>query len=194
MYGIDGLRYLPDYISPDEETTLLAIIDQQPWITDLKRRVQHYGYRYDYLSKRVDASLRLGNLPDWADNLAARMFAEGYTPERPDQAIINEYHAGQGIASHIDCEPCFGDTILALTLGSACVMDFTHTKTLRKVPILLERGSLVIMQGEARHDWKHGIIGRKSDVFNGRIIQRGRRVSVTLRKVILHPVTPPHAG
>lgn len=187
MSAIAGLRYLPDYITPDEEAALLAIIDQQPWLTDLKRRVQHYGYRYDYLSKRVDASLRLGDLPAWADDLAARMFAEGITPERPDQAIINEYLPGQGIASHIDCEPCFGDTILSLTLGSTCVMDFTHPKTLQHVPVLLERGSLVVMQGEARHNWKHGIVGRKSDVFNGRIYQRGRRVSITLRTVILQP-------
>ena len=193
MTTISGLRYLPDYVSVDEETALLATIDQQPWLTDLKRRVQHYGYRYDYLSKRVDASLRLGNLPAWADALAARMFADGLTPERLDQAIINEYQPGQGIASHIDCEPCFGNTILSLTLGSTCVMTFTHVKTQRQVPMLLERGSLVVMQGEARHEWKHGIAARKSDEFNGRIYQRGRRVSITLRTVILQPVidTPP---
>ncbi len=39
--NIDGLHYIPDYISVDEEEALLKAIDQQSWMTDLKRRVQH---------------------------------------------------------------------------------------------------------------------------------------------------------
>lgn len=42
---IPGLQYLPDYIIRQEHDQLLALIDQQPWLDTLKRRVQHYGYR-----------------------------------------------------------------------------------------------------------------------------------------------------
>lgn len=38
---IPGLQYLPDFIAAEEERALIKIIDQQPWLNDLKRRVQH---------------------------------------------------------------------------------------------------------------------------------------------------------
>lgn len=43
--SISGLRYIPHFISSEAEAELIRIIDQQPWLTDLRRRVQHYGYR-----------------------------------------------------------------------------------------------------------------------------------------------------
>lgn len=36
---IEGLIYISNFITPAEEVTLLDTIDQQPWLTDLKRRV-----------------------------------------------------------------------------------------------------------------------------------------------------------
>ena len=39
---IAGLKYIPGYLGSQEQDQLLAAIDQQPWMTDLKRRVQHY--------------------------------------------------------------------------------------------------------------------------------------------------------
>ena len=56
MVGIPGLIYISNYISPATAKSLLEIIDQQPWLNELKRRVQHYGYRYDY-KKRAARSL-----------------------------------------------------------------------------------------------------------------------------------------
>lgn len=105
-------------------------------------------------------------------------------PEVADQVIINEYKPGQGISSHIDCEPCFEDTIVSLSLGSGCIMDFTSkfNKT-QKIPVWLEPRSLVILSGEARDAWLHGIAARKTDAWNGRKCERQRRVSLTFRKV-----------
>ena len=61
---MDGLQYIPGFIDEPYEAELLAAIDAQPWLGDLKRRVQHYGYRYDYKNRRVDPSMVLGPLPD----------------------------------------------------------------------------------------------------------------------------------
>src|SRR5262245_53933961 len=63
---IEGLVYIPDLLAPAAQPQLLREIDAQPWMTDLRRRVQHYGYRYDYRSRSVDRSMRLGDLPGWA--------------------------------------------------------------------------------------------------------------------------------
>jgi alkylated DNA repair dioxygenase AlkB len=183
-YHIPGLRSVPEYITLAEQKSLLNTINQQPWLTNLKRRVQHYGYRYDYKRRGLPAEMYLGILPAWLLTLAERLRADGLTQEVPDQVIANEYTPGQGIASHIDCIPCFRGAIVSLSLGSSCVMLYTHSAKKLEVPVLLAPCSLVVMDGEARHEWKHGIPARKTDLYDGQTIQRGIRVSVTFRNVV----------
>jgi alkylated DNA repair dioxygenase AlkB len=180
---VPGLRYVPGYLNQKQQEWLLEKIDGQPWLADLKRRVQHYGYRYDYKSRAVDASAFLGPLPDWAGLVVQKLRKDGMIEQAPDQLIVNEYEPGQGIAPHIDCVPCFGETVLSLSLGSACVMIFKHSKSEEHTSLLLEAGSLLVMQGEARYEWKHGIAYRKSDIYEGQSLERGRRVSLTFRNV-----------
>lgn len=182
---VPGLRYIASYLSAEEQTTLAGMIDQQPWLTDLKRRVQHYGYRYNYTHRAIDASMALGPLPDWAAQLARRLHLDGYTPRLPDQVIVNEYEPGQGIASHVDCVPCFDDTILSLSLLSPCVMLFTERSSTQQVAVVLEPGSLVVMQDAARYRWTHSIPARQTDVIDGQKIIRGRRLSLTFRTILL---------
>lgn len=182
---ISGLSYISNYISAREEAEFIAQIDAQVWMTPLKRRVQHYGYIYDYKKRSVTKDMFLGHLPEWLEKFAKQVYEDGYIAEVPDQVIINEYFPGQGIAAHVDCEPCFGDTILSLSLGSACVMDFSELKSKRQQHLLLEPGSLLIMQGEARYQWQHGIASRKTDIYDSKRYQRSRRISLTLRKVVL---------
>ena len=182
--AIAGLYYIPHYIEESTEASLLEIIDSQPWMNDLKRRVQHYGWRYDYKARNVTSDLRIDQLPDWLQSYAVRLQQGGLFAETPDQVIINEYQPGQGISAHIDCVPCFADTIASLSLGSPCVMDFTHSKTGEKSSLLLEPRSLLVLGGDARYVWQHAIAGRKTDKWNGQSIQRTRRISLTFRKVI----------
>jgi alkylated DNA repair dioxygenase AlkB len=182
---IDGLSYIPDFIDVASEDALIQTIDAEPWITELKRRVQHYGWRYDYKARSVTNDLRIGALPEWLQRYAAGLQQAVYFPETPDHVIVNEYQPGQGITAHIDCVPCFADTIASLSLGSPCVMDFTNSKTGEKSSLLLEPRSLLVFSGDARYVWQHAIAGRKTDRFNGQIIQRTRRISLTFRKVTL---------
>ncbi|MES2788539.1 MAG: alpha-ketoglutarate-dependent dioxygenase AlkB [Planctomycetota bacterium] len=182
---IVGLRYIPDFINREQHDELVRQIDSEPWLTDLKRRVQHYGYKYNYKSRSVDQSMRIGPLPIWAANLGEMLRIQGHTSESPDQVIVNEYQPGQGIANHIDCVPCFADTIISLSLGSACVMELTNKKTGKMVPLLLEPRSLVVLKEDARFIWTHGIPARKNDKLGERTISRRRRVSLTFRKMIL---------
>ncbi len=174
---IPGLRYAPDFITPDEERALIEIIDHQLWLSDLKRRVQHYGYKYDYKARAVTDDAYLGPLPEWIENIASRLSF------KPDQAILNEYLPGQGISAHVDCVPCFGDMIASLSLGSGATMQFT--KAGQKEEIYLEPRSLVTLSGSARYKWTHAIPARKSDRVNGFKVERQRRISLTFRAVIL---------
>jgi len=182
---IDGLHYIPDFISGNDEAKLLQTIDAQIWRADLRRRVQHYGYVYDYKTRNISRDLWLGALPGWLSELTNKLVTEKYFKRAPDQVIINEYEAGQGIAPHIDCVPCFGDTIASLSIGSPIDMNFQNPKTGVKASLRLASKSLLIFSGSARQQWQHGIASRKSDIVNGTRIPRTRRVSLTFRNVII---------
>ncbi len=184
--AISGLRYIENYITEFQHEWLLAEIDKQEWLNDLKRRVQHYGFKYDYKARKVNYDMRIGELPGWLKRLSHKLHEDGHMLEVADQVIVNEYEPGQGIAGHIDCKPCFENTIISLSLGSSCVMDFTYKDIKgKKISHLLEPRSLIVLSGEARKNWLHGIAARKSDVWDGQKHERGRRVSLTFRKVII---------
>ena len=183
---ISGLQYVENYINEVQHNWLLTRINEQQWLDDLKRRVQHYGFKYDYKARRVNLNMRIGELPEWLEKLNQKLHKDGHMPEKADQVIVNEYEPGQGISSHIDCEPCFKNTIVSLSLGSGCVMNFTNKfdKT-KKIPVWLAPGSLVVLRDESRYEWLHGIAARKWDEWNGQKYVRERRVSLTFRKVII---------
>jgi len=184
--AINGLSYIPNYIDDKLHDRLLEVINQQSWRGDLKRRVQHYGYVYNYKNRSINTDMYLGELPKFCQYFAEKFYAEGWFSAVPDQVIVNEYEPGQGIADHVDCEPCFEDTVISMSLGSACVMNFTNVqKPSTVLQQLLESKSIVILKEAARYDWKHGIKARKTDVIEGKRIARNTRISLTFRKVIL---------
>lgn len=183
--AIEGLYYLPNFVTAEEKIRLTEKIDQCPWLNDLKRRVQHYGYKYDYRARGVSKDAYIGPLPEWLERVAQRLQEQGYFNTVPDQVIVNEYGPGQGISAHVDCVPCFGETIASLSLGSGAMMQFQNVETKQKEEIYLREGSLVVLSGPARYEWTHCIPARKSDVVEGLKTERSRRLSLTFRTVIL---------
>ena len=184
--AVSGLIYVAGFLNELDELALLAAVDVEPWRDDLKRRVQHYGYRFDYTSKTIDPSMYLGPLPDWALPLSARLVADGHMAKAPDQLIVNEYKPGQGINAHVDSVSCFGSVVCSLTLGSHCVMELSSIEErLDPEAVLLERGSLLVLAEDARYKWRHGIRACEIDSVGGNTLVRGRRVSLTFRTVIV---------
>ena len=193
---ISGLKYVNNYISKQEEVKLLNWVDSNNWLEDLTRRVQHYGWKYDYKARKIDKSMRLGILPPKLQVLATQIYQDGLTGVLPDQVIVNEYQVGQGIASHIDCETCFSNDIVTLSLHSGCIMEFTRAKKMsnksdkkkfmasKTTPVWLSGRSIVVMRGDARWLWFHGIKPRQSDTWKNTSYPRSRRVSLTFRKII----------
>lgn len=184
--SVPGLLVLREWLDTTAQRALTTEIDAAAWSSELKRRVQHYGHRYDYGRRSVAAAGRREQappLPPWARTLAARLHRDGLMTQPADQVIVNEYLPGQGISAHVDCVPCFGPHVAAISVGSAYTMDFTSPDDVR-VPVRLEPGSLCVMTGAARYEWRHAIAARKSDPTpTGRVL-RGRRVSVTFRTVL----------
>lgn len=66
--------------------------------------------------------------------LAEKLFLDKLFNKIPDQLIINEYLPGQGIAPHIDCVPCFTETIVSISLGDEYPMRFTRGDEQMDIP------------------------------------------------------------
>jgi alkylated DNA repair protein alkB family protein 8 len=71
--GIPGLYIIPDFVSKYEEQQLLLHIDQQPWQQLSKRRVQHYGYKFEYTQRGVDLNQQVEAMPDWTHTVVQRV-------------------------------------------------------------------------------------------------------------------------
>jgi len=176
---IPGLRYVAEYLDVVTHESLLSSIDAGAWRDFGERRAQIYGYSYHYTKGGL---YRVEDLPPWAEDLSARLVRDGLMPDAADQLVVNDYAAGQGIQAHVDA-PLFTDTIISVSLGSNCVMEFTNEAGDTEARFLEPRSTLVI-GGEARHEWKHSIPSRPVDVWHSREWPRGRRVSLTFRKVL----------
>ena len=176
-----GASLTLDWITPAEEAALIAFLDAGAWSGELRRRVQHFGYRYDYRARMATAESRIGPLPEALQTLAERLVAEGHFAAVPDQVIANDYLPGQGISAHVDCEPCFGAVIASLSLLSACEMRYGCLASGETQAVTLPPRSLLVLAGPARTDWTHAIPARRSDVIDGVRVMRQRRVSLTSR-------------
>lgn len=188
-----GVTFTPAFLSTDESTDLLSQIDAKPWMNDLKRRVQHYGWRYDYSSRVVTEEMKTEPLPSFILKIAHELQERGWFASIPDQVIINEYEPGQGIAPHIDRD-CFGPSVATLSLGDRWPMQFIpYGRTAGAADteeVFLDVGSMLVLRGDARTKWMHGIVKRRSDGHGRAKRQRRRRVSVTFRTVESVPRRP----
>lgn len=178
-----GVVYIGDFLSHGEEEAIKDRLDAGEWSNTLKRRVQHFGYLYDYRARAVTADAYLGKLPEWLETLAERLVTCGHFVDLPDQVIANEYFPGQGISAHVDCVPCFDDTIVSISLLSQCEMIFRERSSSKSLAVLLHPRSGILLKGAGRYDWTHEIPAWKTDVVDGAKVGRGRRISLTFRKV-----------
>ncbi|XP_058060967.1 alkylated DNA repair protein alkB homolog 8 [Anopheles bellator] len=198
----EGLIVARDFVDPALERVLLAAVsscdDHEPTEQHgsvLKnRKVKHFGYEFLYGSNNVDRSKPLRrNIPSVCGGLWERL-RELYPSLNwhvPDQLTVNWYEPGQGIPAHVDTHSAFEDPILSLSLGSDIVMEFRHPVSGRQTLVDLPARSLLILSGESRYAWTHGITSRKLDTVpashGGGLTVRKRqlRVSLTFRKLRL---------
>jgi len=189
MEHIPGLTVIENFVSPDEEVTLVASCDGRLWSglgispnPELRRRTQQYGHLFSYQYRKVLEEL--GPLPDFVQPVLARIAEQDLSPP-PNHLLVNEYEAGQGIMPHTDAPSIFGPVIMSLSLISACVMRFTNLDTGHSVDVLLPRRSMLVMTNEARYNYKHSISKELVETLpDGTSIERSRRVSFTFRQII----------
>ena len=126
------------------------------------------------------------------------------------QAILNLYRPGEGITPHVDLLERYGDGIIGVSLGSGCAMRFRRVSgallqsgleepikgegsaNAEVQDVFLPENSVVVLSGDARFGWTHGIEKTRGDWVAKEVdaeterkeaewIERGVRVSVTFR-------------
>jgi alkylated DNA repair dioxygenase AlkB len=167
-----GLTIIKDFIDEDDENNLISSIIEQKWNTVLRRYTQHYGYEYNYKTRKITDKDYLGDLPVWTNDIIKKIMDTGKIKNKPDQIIVNRYLSGEGISPHIDAPKIFDGQIYSLSLGSDCVMKFMRGSQVKNIH--LPRRSLLLMEGDARYRWTHSIDSVKNT-----------RYSLTFRKVII---------
>ena len=173
-----GAVIVPDFVTPAEEARILQRIGEAPWLPELSRRVQHYGYRYDY--RGTSRPIPAAPFPRWAEAMADRLRPH-FGGVLPVQCIVNEYRPGQGIGMHADHRD-FGPIVASLSLADDWPMRFrpcaSRPYAAGAMPgdevTVLPRRSVLVLAGDARHRWMHGI-----DRAAGR--GRSTRLSATFR-------------
>src|SRR5947199_2645864 len=120
-----GLRYQPDFVSEEEERTLIGRFKDLPLIPfqfgafEGKRRVASFGWKYDYGGQRIT---RAAVIPEWMRPIIARVEQAAALRDTVEQLLFAEYTLGAGIGWHRD-KKAFG-TVCGLSLASACPFRF----------------------------------------------------------------------
>jgi alkylated DNA repair dioxygenase AlkB len=174
---IPGLNIHYNFLDKEEEMYLIDIVDSLNWVESLSHRSQYYGFDYKYNKKFVSYKDIKGQIPTTLNFIKEKLDMDY------NQLVIDEYIGNQGMRSHIESD-IFDSNIIICPLGSDCIMTFENGED--KHSILLKRRSLVVIAGQSRHKWRHGIPFNKSDKFNNRKILRDkRRILMTFRNVKL---------
>lgn len=170
---IPGLQLIPDFLTPEEEKTIVSEIDKREWHKLATRRVQHDGYEFVYGHNNVNPNNKLGSLPEWIQPVQKRLEVETDKVNGEgmglDQLTINDYNPGDGIPPHIDAVAPFEEAFAAVSMLSGSVMNFRNPDG-RQINCYLPPRSAMIFTGEGRFSWQHSIPCRKIDRVNGKLV------------------------
>lgn len=75
----------------------MEAVDSLPWQEGLSRRVQHYGFTFDYAIRGINYDKPQIPFPPPLMQVAQLLHDRGIMPFLPDQLTVNEYLPGKGI-------------------------------------------------------------------------------------------------
>lgn len=210
---IPGLVYIPNFLSAEEHDKLVDLINSNPFCHIIGRRQQFYGETYYHTthndprlqpkSKENDTVHKLSMDPmDWLvkkiQDLPELNLFNPDEDELPTQCLVNEYVDKFGISSHFDDPLAFGSTIASVSLGEPIYFTMKKPKIRtnacldieKEIKVFLEPRSLLILQGDSRYKWRHGITKARliRDPITQELVRRRddtyRRLSITIRKLL----------
>uniref|UniRef100_A0A0N5BYI8 Fe2OG dioxygenase domain-containing protein n=1 Tax=Strongyloides papillosus TaxID=174720 RepID=A0A0N5BYI8_STREA len=200
------IRYIPNFITDEEEEYLLHLINNAPlpkWDYLSHRRLQMYGG----IINKNKVLIPDEGFPQGLNYVIDKIMSvkNGFEiNKRPNHLLVNEYLPGQGIMPHTDGDAYY-PLVATISLGSPILLDLY--KALNKECVdsfddryigsmFLERKSLVMLSDDIYSKHLHSIAEREEDVitenvFNlsqtklnvGDVVKRTTRISLTYRHV-----------
>jgi alkylated DNA repair protein alkB family protein 6 len=201
--------YVPNFVSESESEFILRNVyaaSEKKWTVLRNRRLQQLGgtptdkvrgsgVAASFLYKGMISQ----PLPVWLHEVVARVGATGAIGRlTPNHVLINEYVSGQGIMPHTD-GPLYTPVICTVSLGAHTVIDFSEALGGESSGSLLLQPRSLLVVADHLYAGLHGIGERTYDTLGpeiknlaqcegvepGATLQRGTRVSLTIRNVPL---------
>jgi alkylated DNA repair dioxygenase AlkB len=157
----EGFRYLPDFITAEEERALVEAIAELPFREFEfqgylgRRRVVSFGWQYVFdgsgLKKAEDMPAFLLPLRERAAAFA------GIAAADLQHALLTEYRPGAAIGWHKD-RSVFGETV-GISLLSPCRFRFRRKSGAgwERAALIAEPRSAYLLEGPSRTEWEHSI-------------------------------------
>lgn len=142
-----------------------------------KRKVAWYGekaFSYTYSKITKTANLWTKELKDLKEVI------EKESGEAYNSCLLNLYHSGEeGMGYHSDAEKMLkkNGAIASLSLGAERKFSLKHKTNKKRVDVILENGSLLVMKGETQENWLHRLPPTKKVVKP--------RINLTFRTIVL---------
>ena len=196
-----GLKLIENFITPEDESRIINRLLSFEKSRLAKRSILQFGRKIDFATKRYVIYLFFYfvtkhldfSISSFVDDIPEELLPvlskiSELTSEKYDQILINFYDPGDSFPSHVDDPIAYGDTICSLSLLSDYNINFKNyigDRTGDRFDLNLPRRSLLVMSGDARYNWKHGILSKTFDYCSdGSIRTRKSRISITCRRVI----------
>jgi alkylated DNA repair dioxygenase AlkB len=182
------VRYLPGAFAPADADRLFAALrhgidwrQEEVVIFGQRRLVPRLvAWHGDPGSRYTYSGVAHEPLP-WTEALReVRARAESLAGQPFNSVLLNLYRDGRdGMGWHADDEPELGrDPVIAsVSLGATRRFRMRHRKRRETVPMDLEHGSVLLMQGPTQHHWVHAVPKTARAV--------GERINLTFRRVAL---------
>lgn len=178
----EGLKLAYEIMSPDEEATLIALIEAaglsyHAYDADNPRSSASYGWTYDF---RNDSFTPCGDMPDGFRGVrdAAATFA-GVEPDDLAECLLNRYEPGAVIQWHFD-KPVWKH-VIGISLGSPVTMEFRKQvdRGYEYAAAELLPRSMYLLSGEARHAFQHSLpplTGKRWSITFRSFSEEGRKL------------------
>ena len=144
---------------------------------DQPRLTAYYGQDHPYYAY---SNIKLQPIPFTPILLSIKNKIETLTSHQFNGVLLNYYRNGDdSMGWHADDEKELGTNpvIASLSFGASRTFQLHHRfrKSTPKQSIILNDASLLLMQGETQHFWKHQLPKQKN---------KGPRINLTFRKII----------
>jgi alkylated DNA repair dioxygenase AlkB len=168
-----GLKYIPNFLTADEEGVLADELAGFSWEERgvirkrgqiVRRREIDFLHNFARLTHQVTPGPPLPGILESLRHKIAK--AIGLQSGVFQQAIATLYRPGAGIDWHIDTPDAFGETICGVSVAARCAMHFRSIKHDKTWSLCILPRSLYVLEGEIRWRYQHRILPLKQTRYS----------------------------